>query len=190
MNDRGRRASRITGKSRRAAEPGTAYSGPIEDLTTTQWRDQVGSDMRTQVAFTAGEHTPVLVCIPTHELHLLPGDGGTSANSWAESLPKQRFQQVTDLRRLDEISVDMDWTIQLGRPSRPASAPQTVTLTGVVRGPSPSGTGVALFYQGQINTISEWIDEAKRRNKVVIVAKARDGAEDWAVAAHLNYPGA
>ncbi|WP_309116011.1 hypothetical protein [Saccharothrix sp.] len=184
---RARHDGRTTGKTRRAAEPGTPYTGRVEDLANGPWRDRVGSDMNTQTGFTP-VGTPVLICIPTHELHVLSEDGVTSVNTWAEGLPLQRFRQITDLNRLDEIGVDVDWTVTLGPASRLPSDPRFVTLTGAVRGPSPTGAGVALFYQGTINTSPEWIDKAKRLNKLIIVAKARQGAENWAVAAHLNRP--
>lgn len=90
--------------------------------------------MRTETGFTAGEHIPVLICIPTHEVHVLDDHGDASTDTWAEGLPKQRFRKVADLRRLDEVGVDLDWTVQFGRPSRLATDPRFVTLTGVVRG--------------------------------------------------------
>lgn len=186
--DRGSQRERTTGKNRRAAKPGAVYAGRVEDLESTPWRDQVGSDMETQTGFTESEHTPVLICTPTHEIHVVAEDGSTSTNSWAEGLPIQRFRQVTDMRRLDEISVDMEWTAQLGRSQHLPGDRGFVTLTGAVRGPSPAGTGVTLFYQGPINTLPEWVDAAKRGNKLIVVTYARQGSETWAVAAHLNRP--
>lgn len=104
MAKKGKRPSQrgpTTGKSRRAAEPGTVYTTSVDDLTAGPWRDQVGSDMETQVGFAEPGHMPVLICTPTHELHFLAEDGSTSINTWAEGLPIQRFQKVPDLSQLD-----------------------------------------------------------------------------------------
>lgn len=186
--DRRRQHSRTTGKTRRATDPGTVYTSTVDAEEAKPWRDRVGSDMQTQVGFTDPGYTPVLFLMPTHELHLFADDGTTSTNAWTESLSAARFHQVTELHRLDEVAVDADWTVQLGPASHHPGDPRFLTLNGVVRGPSSTGTERDLFYQGQINTSGEWLEQAQRHNKLLLVATARDGAEYWAAAAHLNRP--
>ncbi|MET9263784.1 hypothetical protein [Amycolatopsis sp. NPDC004079] len=185
--DRGHQRSRTTGKNRRAADPDTAYVVDLEADKDRPWRDRAGSDMNTNIGFTQKQRTPVLICTTTHEIHVIAEDGTAAANSWAESLPTMGFRKVIDQHLLDDIGVDVDWTVQLGRAERLPNDPRFVALTGVVRGPGPDG-GTELFYQGPIIAIPEWIDEAKRRNKILILTKARQGAEEWAVGAHLKRP--
>lgn len=177
-----------TGKNRRAVAPGGLYTTTVEEQEALPWRDRLGTDMHAQPGFTQVGNTPVLLCSPTHELQLVSEDGSEVRNTWAEALPLARFTRVHDMRTIHEVGVDTEWTVRLGPASRNPTDQRFFTLNCVVRGPSMSGKGIGLFYQGPVHVPPDWITEAKAQNKLIILTSARDGTENWAAAAHLNRP--
>jgi hypothetical protein len=164
---------------RRAAEPGTVHIGRVDDQQPLPWRDRIGSDMHTQTGMSGTR--AVLICIPTHEIHAIGDDGTTSINTWSAGLRESGFQLVDDLHLLEHIRVSDGWTVELG-PATPRE--QYLTVAGTVHGPFVGE--LRTFYEGEINTVTSWLDAVQAHGSLVLLAQARDGAEDWAIGATVT----